>query len=518
MKKIKYLIVAFFGVALLNACDKGFEDLNRNPYGVEEIDPALLLANAQRSTHTGFWEGEQTIVQQFLNAYDLGATSGFNFNLDNNNFNTPKWNTNYENPVKLLVQAIELAEDQPERVNLMSMLRIWKAAVFMTLVDTYGDVPYSEAGRAYLDGNFFPEYEDDQLIYEDLYTEIKSATDALDPAADLVSEDLFYGKSAVQPSASVSVQVTKWEKLGNSLLLRLGMRYSKINPSKAEDIVAEAVTRGVMDSNADDAVLMFNTVYNNPLNQGPRTINPRYYYMAEPFVDQLKSTTDPRAKYIVGKYADPNNINTSPDVTLANQVGFPVGYDQDEILTHPDYQGASGSGFNYSQLNFDVLGSAIAPVFFVTHSQTKLLMAEAAFRGWIGGSAEQYYEDGVRASMDQWSLYPNTPDVAITTAEQDDYLDHPDVAYNDTDALELINTQYWISNVGNGAESFANFRRSGYPLLTPNPANGGLDGSGFVRRMAYPDDESLENEINYMAAVAAMGGDNLVTRVFWDEE
>lgn len=518
MKTIRYFILTSIALLFLGGCDKGFEELNKNPYGVEKLDPALLFANVERTTHPGFWEGEQTIVQQFLNAYDLGATSGFNFNLDNNNFNNPKWNTNYENPVKLIVQAITLAEQEPARVNLMSMMRIWKAYIFMTLVDTYGDVPYSEAGRAYLDGNFFPKYDDDELIYEDLYTELTSAIGALDPAADYVAEDLFYGKSSLQPAGNATAQVAKWEKLGNSILLRLGMRYSKIDPDKAEDIVAEAVAGGVMDSNADDALLVFNSVYPNQLNQGPRTINPRYYYMAEPFVNQLKATSDPRAQYIVGKYADPNNApNTTPDVTLANQVGFPVGYDQDEILNHPDYQGTAGSGFNYSQLNFSVVGSANAPVFFVTHSQTKLLMAEAAHRGWIGGTAQQFYEEGVRASMDQWSLYPNTPDVAISIADQDTYLSHVDVAYNDTDALELINTQYWISNIANGAESFANFRRSGFPALTPNPANGGLSGGGFVRRMAYPDEESSENEASYQAAVAAIGADDLTTRVFWDE-
>jgi hypothetical protein len=518
MKTIKYIFLVCFSFLVLGSCDSGFEDLNKNPYGVTKIDPALLLANGERTTHPGAWEGEQTIVQQFVNAFDLGATSGFNFNQDNNNFNMPKWNTNYENSVKLIVQAIELAKEQPERVNLMSMLRIWKAYVFMTLVDTYGDVPYSQAGRAYIDGDFFPEYEDDALIYEDLYKEITSATASLDAAADYVPEDLFYGTSSPQPSGSAAVQVPKWRKLANSLLLRLGMRYSKINPGKAEDIVAEAVAGGVMESNADDAYLVFNAVYTNQLNAGPRNTNPYYYYLAEPFVDQLKSTDDPRGKYIAGTYADPNLVlTTTPDVTLANQFGFPVGYSQNTIDEHSDFRGAAGSGFNYSQLNFNVLGSATAPVFYITHSQTKLLMAEAAFHGWIGGSAEQFYEDGVKAAMDQWSLYPNTPDIAITPQEQEDYLDHPDVVYNDTDALELINTQYWISNVANGAESFANFRRSGYPALSPNLYNENLSG-GFARRMAYPDEESSENEQSYQAAAAAIGGDNLTTRVFWDQE
>jgi hypothetical protein len=516
MRKYIMLLVSV-AVLVLGGCDHGFEEMNKNPYGVTKIDPALLFANAVRTTHTGSWEGEQTIVQQFLNAYDLGATSGFNFNLDNNNFNNPKWTTNYENTIKLLVQALALAKDDPQpNINLISMMRIWKAHVFMTLVDTYGDVPYYGAGGGYIDQNFFPAYDDDTEIYADLYRELTAAAADLDPAGSYVPEDLFYGYSSAVPAVTSDVQVGKWKKLANSLLLRLGMRYSKIDAGKAKDIVIEAVNAGVMETNADDAYLRFNTVYPNQLNNGPRTINPRYYYLAEPFVDLLKETNDPRAQFIWGKYAEPNDApNAVPDVAAANQVGFPVGYNQNTIVNHPDYQGVAGQGFNYSQLNFKVLGSASAPIFFVTHAQTKLLMAEAAHLGWIGGSAQQYYEEGVRASMEEWSLYPNVA-AAITVAEQDAYLAQPEVAFNTTDALELTNTQYWIANVGNGAEAFANFRRTGFPALTPNASNGGLPGGGFVRRMAYPDDESSENESSYIAASAAIGGDNLTSRVFWD--
>ncbi|MBT1690763.1 SusD/RagB family nutrient-binding outer membrane lipoprotein, partial [Dawidia soli] len=393
MKKYLLLLICS-AVLVLGGCDHDFAEMNKNPYGITTINPALLFANAVRTTHPGSWEGEQTIVQQFLNAYDLGATSGFNFNLDNNNFNMPKWNTNYENTIKLLAQAIALAEEDPQpNVNLMSMMRIWRAHVFMTLVDTYGDVPYTEAGRAYLDQNFFPVYNDDQEIYEDLYRELTSASAALDPAGSYVPEDLFYGSSSATPAVTADVQVAKWKKLGYSLLLRLGMRYSKIDPDKAGDIVSEAVNAGVMDTNADDAYLRFTTAYPNQLNNGPRTINPRYYYLAEPFVDQLKGTDDPRAKYIWGKYTEPNDApNAVPDVAPENQFGFPVGYNQNTVVDHPAYKGTAGQGFNYTQLNFSVVGSAVAPVFFVTHAQTKLLMAEAAYHGWIGGSAQQYYE------------------------------------------------------------------------------------------------------------------------------
>lgn len=515
MKKIECLIRLCLILLFLTGCDKDFVEKNTNPYALSDINPGLLFTNAQRSASAGSWEGEQTIVQQFVNAYNLGATAGFNFNEDNNNYNVPRWNDNYPGPVKLLEQIISMVKDDSSRSNLYNQTRIWRAYIFMTLVDTYGDVPYSEAGKAYLKTVFYPVYDKDEVIYDDLYNEIRTATAALDPAKELVKEDLFFGMAA-----SASEQVAQWKKLGYSLLLRLGMRYSKLDENKAKSIVQEAFTGGVMQSNADNALIHFNATYNNQLNAGPRGTNPYYYYLAEPFVDQLKSTRDPRLKYISGKYSDPNLVLTlTPDTTMANQFGFPVGYDQTTIASYPAYRGTNGTGQNYSQLNFSVFGSAIAPVFYITNAQTKLLLAEAAFRGWIssGLTARQYYEMGVKASMEEYSQYPNVPAPAIPDDIRNGYLLQAGVVYSDAKALELINTQYWIACIGNGAESFANFRRSGFPGLKPNNYNSNLQG-GFVRRMAYPNEESARNSENYESAVSSIGGaDNLSTRVFWDK-
>lgn len=513
-KTIKYLI-ACAALAMATSCDDGFVELNTNPYAINNINQGLLFSNAQRLTHAGTWEGEQTVVQQFVNAYNTGATAGFNFNEDNNNFNVPRWNDSYNNSNKLLTQIIHLTKSDATKPNLYNMARIWKAYVFMGLVDTYGDVPYSEAGKAYLEAIFYPKYDKDEVIYEDLYNEIKNATAALDGTKDLVKEDMFFGTSA-----SATVQVAKWKKLGNSLLLRLGMRYSKLDEAKAKKIVQEAFSGGVIETNADNVFIQYNAVYVNPLNAGPRGTNPYFYYLAEPFVNQLKSTSDPRMKYISGKYSDPNQVLAlTPDTTAANQFGFPIGFDQTSILKYPDYRGTRGTGQNYSQLNYSVFGSAIAPIFYITNAQTKLLLAEAAFRGWLTGglSAKEYYDAGVKASMDEYSQYPTVPNPAISAAAQNAYLSRASVAFSTDKALEKINTQYWIASLGNGGESFANFRRSGFPTLQPNKYNNNLQG-GFTRRFAYPNEENSRNNKNYQEAVTSIGGaDNLITKVFWDK-
>lgn len=511
MKTIRNIIITCCVSMGLTGCDKGFEEININPYAINDLDASFLFAEAQRTLSFGSWEGEATIVQYFQNGYDAGATAGFQFNENNNNFNQIRWG-NYGGPIKNLVQGLHNIEGDPTRSNLRSMMRIWKALIFMNLVDTHGDVPYSEAGRAYLDGILTPKYDDDAAIYEDLYKEIKEASAALNPAADIVTADLIY-----------KGDVAKWKKMANSLLLRLGMRYSKINPTRAAEIALEAYNAGVMQTNADDCVLFYNTLYTNNMN-GISNNNPRFYYMSKPLIDQLQLTSDPRSKYITGKYPDPNNVlNTPPDVTLANQQGYPVGYSDATVAGSPGapVPVTKVGGFDFSQPNYFAIAALLAPRFYITNSQTKLLLAEAAFRGWIpGGNAQALYEEGIRASMDQYALYPGGYG-AVSVSDQDDYIADANVAYNATDALRLINTEYWVSNVNNPLEGWSNFRRSGFPALSPNPYNGGLPGDGFVHRVPYPTQEGGSNPDSYEAARAAMGiapdnSNDMTVRVFWD--
>lgn len=521
MKKNNWLIIPLAIAVCLAGCTKGFEAKNQDPYAITSIDPGLLFTGAERNMNVSNWDGEQTIVQQYLNAYNTGATAGFQFNLNVDGYNSPRWNSVYPNVVKPLVQIISIVKDNPAAKNLYDMVRIWKAFAFMTLVDTYGDVPYTEAGKAYLENLNYPKYDKMADIYADLYNELKTATADLSTSNEYVSSDLFFGGAPSATPAVITAQVAHWKKIGYSLMLRLGMRYSKLDPAKAASIVQEAFSGGVILSNSDNVVVtQYNATVGNGFSNLQRNISPYFYYLAEPFVTQLKSTSDPRLKYMGASYANPAVITSARDTTTVNQYGFPIGYDAVSVLTMPGYRGVKGGGQNYTQLNYDVIASTVAPAFFITNAQTQLLLAEAKFRGWItgGSSAQQYYEAGVSAAMDEWSLFPGTLSPAVSNTEKTNYLLNPSIAYNTVDALKLINTQYWIASMTNGAEGFANWRRSGFPALLRNTYNNDLvPGGGFIRRMAYPTAEQAQNATNYNAAVTSMGGDGLTQRVFWDK-
>ncbi|PJJ84304.1 SusD-like starch-binding protein associating with outer membrane [Mucilaginibacter auburnensis] len=537
MKKLNSIKFLFAATAVLafGSCDKGFVEKNQSPYQQTSIDPAILLSTAQRNVSTGSWEVESTIVQQFVNVFDGGVTSGFQFNLIGgaDTYNVLRWNQMFSGggqvgTIRMLDRALDLAKAEPiQRNNLIQMIRILRAMNYMILVDTYGDVPYSEANKAYsATNNTTPKYDKAADIYTDLYKELKEARAALvvgttaTNSTNAVPFDIFFGTGYLTTQASV--QIPKWQRFAGSLLLRMGMRYSKIDANKAQTIIADALSgAGVIASNADNVMVPFNSTDNNPLNGGPRGTNPYYYYLYEPFVNQLKSTNDPRGKYIAAYYNEPNVINGIPqDTVLANQFGFPVGYNNSTILTKSDFKGNAqkGAGFRYSQLNYFVFGSNTAPIFVCTYSQTQLLLAEAAFRGWVTGSAETFYNNGIRASMDEYPLYPNA--AAIPANAYNAYIAQPSVAFTGGNELQKINTQYWLASLGNQAEAFANFRRSGYPALTPNPMGTPLPAStgGFARRVPYPLIERSVNQASYQAAVASMGGDDVTQRLFWDKQ
>ncbi|WP_423146370.1 SusD/RagB family nutrient-binding outer membrane lipoprotein [Rubrolithibacter danxiaensis] len=509
MKYIYRIMLSACMLIGISSCDKNFEEVNVNPVLPSTLDPVYLFSNAQFSSAIGTYFYQSEIVQQ-INTPFTGVLEGGNHNIVYDPNTSANFNSLYNGPIKYLEDVINQTKDNPGRSNLYNMARIWRAYVFQVLVDTYGDVPYTEAGKAYLEGINLPKYDDQKVIYEDILKEYQEATKALDASKATEQGDIFYRGDIAQ-----------WKKLGNSLLLRAGMRYTEIDPAKAEQIVKIAVdpaNGGVFSSNADNAFVAFNSTFTNPTGAWFQGTERGNVYLGAPFVDYLKNTNDPRLQYIAVKYELPANplatagaANTDPQ----DQQGMPYGYNESTIASAPGFPGKTGAAFNYSQINRSTVGKIDAPEFFITHAQTQLLLAEAASRGWIAGDPAAFYNEGVRAHMAQLTQFDAA--AVISDDAQNAYLQaNP---FNPAAALEQINTQYWIASFLNGSEAWANFRRSGFPALTPNPypsADPAVKGD-FVRRLTYPAREQSVNTTNYNEAVARMGGDDLGVHVFWDE-
>ncbi len=514
MKRNLIAIAISFLVLASTSCDKNFEEINTNPALANDLNPAYLFSNAQRLSAIASYHYQGEIVQHINTPYG-GQLAAGNRNIINDQHSNAAFNTLFTGPVRYLVDVINKTQDDPEESNLYHMARIWKAYCFQVLVDTYGDVPYSEAGLGYVEGNFLPKYDSSESIYESIIQEYISATDALDPAKRTVgSADLFFGGD-----------IEKWKRLGNSLLLRTGMRFTKIDENKARELVSQAVAPargGVMTSNSDNALIQFNAAYTNATSNALLAGERANYYIGAAFIDFLKDNQDPRLRYIAVKYDNPSNpletagnANTDPEA----QQGMPYGYDESSIEDAPGFPGKIGSAFRYSQFNRATVIRIDAPEYLVSYSQTLLLLAEANHRGFINtGSVKDYYEGAIIAHMGQSELYGTSPN--ITPQEQTNYLNGPHVAFNPANALQQINEQYWVSSFRNWAEAWANFRRSSYPELTPvnfpsqDPSV--TSGNGFIRRLVYPLREVSVNSANVQEATSRMGGDNLGNTVFWD--
>ncbi|CAN5732987.1 SusD/RagB family nutrient-binding outer membrane lipoprotein [soil metagenome] len=510
MKRILNISMLAIFLLTVSSCEKGLSDLNKNKTSPTTLDPVLMLntavINSSFSSKSLYFD--IAIVQQMVSP-NGGVLAGGNFNADYRG-DQGIWGSYYTGVIKNTKDAILKSKDLPSRSNLYNMSRIFQAFAFMVLTDEYGDIPYSEGGAGYTDQLFFPKYEAQSSIYPKIIQELTDASAALNATGVVESADVLY-----------SGNIAKWKKFANSLLLRAGMRLAKVDATKAKAAVQAAFAAGVITDNADNGYIRHDANYNYPIGGTLNGSEAANFYLTKPFVDILKSTNDPRLSAIAIRYVGATSGNgqtaASGNTTAAVQIGMPMGKDNGTIVSQATADGLA-SFYDYSQADRRRVVKVTTPGFIVTASQTNLLLAEAAFRGWITtGSAAQYFADGIKAHMDQMAVYDAGS--AISAAARDAYI--AATPLNAGTELDQINTQYWISSFLNGPELFANFRRSGFPTLTPNPygqpANPDVPNGTFIRRLTYPTSEVSVNATNLNAAIATQGADKLSTPVWWDK-
>ncbi len=511
MKKLPILLFALVTGLFATSCDEGFDEVNTNKVDPTSLAPSFVLNKAIISTT--YLDGGSTlgmlcynfpIVQQIITPYG-SSLSGGNYNQVNNS-NTPRvWQNYYRNVLKQLIAVLDQTKGNPAQSNLYNQARIWKAYTFMILTDTYGDIPYFEAGKGYTEEIILPKYDAQQAIYKDILKELDEASAALTTAQAPIITDILYGGD-----------VTKWRKLGNSFLLRAAMRLTKVDPATAEAYVKKAVAGGVFQSNADNSIIRHTAIYNNYIANHLAAREKTNFYLAAPFVNYLKSNNDPRlpvfAVRYVGAKGGPEQVASRASSDPALQIGMPVGYNDVTITSTFAASGVASLG-DYSQANLSTVLKLDAPEFHITYAQVQLLLTEAAHRGWVTGTAADYFAKGIRANMEQMAAFGTA--ATIPEASIKAYLDtHP---LEKGKELEQINTQYWVATFLDGNESWANLRRSGFPALPRNPYPGSEITGDIIRRLPYPDSELTVNVGNVKEAVTRQGPDNLDTRVWWDK-
>ncbi len=516
---LKYFAV-ILGTVFLAGCDGDFEELNKDPNSAtaDRFNPSYLFTTAQLYTARGDENATlyyaSCFVQHFASLSNVGIFDhhGDKYVYHKGN-NELLWKTTFNpstGPAVLLEDVLQLSKDKPEFNNLVQMARIWKTIVYHRLTDMYGDIPYSEAGKGYYEQLYKPKYDAQRDIYYHMLSELEDATAKID----------LSGNTFAQADIVYKGNLARWKKLGYSMMLRLGMRLSKVEPDVARTWVSKAFTGGVFTSNEDDLFVKFTdaTGTNATLSNGQSmtiTIGAAPGKIAATYFNYLKNTNDPRLKHTAAVYTNPfdqSTIITDP----ARQKGLPNGLDRITLPNDPSFDPSRPEQeHQYSGARRDVYGRLDGPRMLLTNAEVQLMLAEAVVRGWISGDAESYYKAGVAAGMKQLRTYSESAN--ISDAEINAYLAANPFAADSEGRLELINTQYWIATFLNGYESFANVRRSGYPKLTPINYPDNETGGKFPGRLRYPEDEAVLNEDNYFAAVAIQGTDNFITKVWWDK-
>lgn len=488
MSRFSSLRTGLFAVAtaamiLLMAvgCDSRFVDVNSNPNEPEQVTPNLLLPNTIRSSvntsvNTAHTTGN--LVLQYV------AKASFATEIDRYNWAGVGYWEAYYDDLRNVTDMIRIAREQ-DNPNFEGVGLVMKSWIFSMLTDAYGRIPFSEANTT---GENTPVYDPQPAVYEGILADLEEANNLINPGSgQSIQGDILYDGDLM-----------KWKKLANSLRLRLLMRLSEkqsdiqgVNvQEQLRTIVNNPSQNPVFESNEDNAALEY--LDSRPNEWPPHTSRAgtfRTFRMSQTLTDTLKTLDDPR----LSVFADlPDELDT--------HVGVPNGLTDD---ASNEFNG--GRAFQ-SSLNtekyFDEPNAAEGLI--MTYAEVLFLKAEAAARGWTSDNAEILYENGVRASMEQYGQ--STPP---------GYLDQPGVDYPTGDqeqALTQINKQKWIALFYTGLEGWFNWRRTGVPTIEPSVDN--VNGDQIPVRFRYPESEQSLNAESYQNALDQQGPNNINTEMW----
>ncbi len=509
---------------MLFSCKK-FGDVNIDPTKSANLDPINQLNYVELRFGGDLTINERTSIiltmpmaQQIGGAYYTRYGSAY---IENRQYMSELWELGYPNDVLNIVDAVVRTTDKP---NLNAICRIMKVYVFARLTDLYGDIPYTQAGKAYIEGTIRPKFDTQKDIYADFFKELKAAAAQLDVSKDAVNTELFYHGD-----------LAKWKKFANSLRLRLAMRLIKIDDATAKAEATDAFNAGLIAGNNDICKMDYNNITNGyaeirgngvsvGINQYQDDGRPR---ICNTLLNVMKSSNDPRLNYIARDYwVNPDKLTDRLDVTaqVKAQVGLigvgPGKYNYDDFLgaINIDYPGRGTlsvpNGGQKVQLA-DFIVRSDAPYFHMTYAEVEFLLAEANTR-WgltLGGTARQHYENGLEAACQQLALYPTGP--ALSATEIQNFKQSNQLAPGKE--LLQIDTQIWLAQLMNGPEAYSTWRRTGFPVLVPG-VTAESDVTTIPRRFVYPLTEREQNSTNIAAAIAALGGNNTWTaHVWWDK-
>lgn len=487
MKKIIYSIAMLS--LLMTSCVSDDISFNENKDAAYEVPAATLFGNSQKAlvdqlTSPSVNEGAIfRYFPQYLAATQYTAES--RYRISSRAIADRQFRILYATVLGGLESAKEIiatevaptgvseAQFQSEQKNKLAVIEIFEVYTYQILVDSFGDVPYTDALQPKT--IVLPKYEDGATIYTKLITRLNVAIANLDTnnksfsAGDIV----YQGNTA------------KWKLFANSLKVKLGVNLIDTNPTLAKSTIESGYNDGVITTNANNAAFKYavSAPNYNPIYENLVASNRNDFVPAATIVNAMNSLSDPRR----AQYFTP--------LSSGLYVGGKYGYTN--IYT------------NFSHVN-PILTAPDFPSLLMEATEVNFYLAEAALNGFsVGNTTEYYYNQAITASFENWGIkdqataYLLNPNVNFATAPGSD--------------KQKIAGQEWIAFYNRGFEAWTSYRRLDTPALVA-PANAYPEAEGQVpKRLTYSINEHTVNGANWEAASAAIGGDKLKTHIFWDK-
>src|SRR5690606_32697309 len=411
---MKKLIVILTTALIAVSCSDNLEDLNQNIKDPSAVSGESLFASAEKQivdqvVSLNVNQNNLRLWVQYLQE----ATYEDESNYDQVTRPIPDnhWFAMYRDGLKDLDEAARIISETDNdltndlKANKLAIIEIMTVYAYSNLVETFGNVPYSEA----LDLEIpLPAFDDQQTIYNDLIERLTVASNSLDTGVGSFSENedlIYFGDTS------------GWKKFANSLKLRMGIMLSDVDAARSQATVQEAVSAGVISSAADNAFYSYSAAdpNTNPVHVD-LVLSGRFDFVAaETIIDKMNALEDPRRP-----------------VYFTDVDGEYIG-------------GTIGTLNTYSQYSHVAprVAEATAPGILMDYIEVEFLLAEAAARGYsVGGDAESHYVAGITASFEYWGAEGLA-----------DYLAKPEVDYTSALAAssstpawkEVIGTQAWLA-------------------------------------------------------------------------
>jgi hypothetical protein len=496
MKKSIYKIAALALVAflLISSCKKieDFGSTNVNPATTNDPITSALLTNVLTGIGAHASAAVPALYCQYFSETQYPDVSCYSVNSASpqvwySGSGTAAAPTNManlydlENIIKTNTDPItaKIAALNGANANQIAIARILKAYIYWTLTDRWGDIPYSEA----LKGNPNVAYDTQESIYKSLISELTAAIGQFQDGAT-VKGDIAY-----------SGDITKWQKLANSLRMLMALRLSKKYPGPSDYAATEfkaalADGAGSIETNADNFMLTY---------PGGNFRNPFYnmydgrkdYGESETMANLLTSLTDTR-----------QSVYGATSAGAPSAKGVPYG----RLRAFIDPW--CGNNPDYAYVLAPEYRKETSPLYIVKASSVLLARAEAAERGWTSESTATLYAAGITASYTQWGLA--APDAA--------YFSNTGVILGAAGTnLTKIATQQYIAYYPDGIQGWSNWRRTNVPALLPAP-DATNNPKVIPRRYQYGSADATLTKVGYDAAVTRLtGGDLMDSKIWWDQ-